>query len=84
MLSVLLSCCGGGDADCCGAAPFVCCALCFAPCVCVQSADMNHELQSEAVDLIVSAIDKQRGNYEVRDREGTEGKGRGWRRSHMK
>jgi hypothetical protein len=26
---------------------------------------MNHELQSEAVDLIVSAIDKQRGNYEV-------------------
>jgi len=30
-----------------------------------QAADMNHELQSEAIDLIVSAIDKQRGNYEV-------------------
>lgn len=26
---------------------------------------MNHELQSEAIDLIVSAIDKQRGNYEA-------------------
>jgi hypothetical protein len=38
-----------------------CCSSSF-----VQSADMNHELQSEAIDLIVSAIDKQRGNYEVR------------------
>lgn len=44
------------------------CAVCArSSCVCVlcQSADMNHELQSEAIDLIVSAIDKQRGNYEV-------------------
>jgi dynein light chain 4 len=31
----------------------------------IKSADMNHELQSEAIDLIVSAIDKQRGNYEA-------------------
>jgi dynein light chain 4 len=29
-----------------------------------QSADMSSDLQSEAIDLIVSAIDKQRGNYE--------------------
>lgn len=27
---------------------------------------MSHELQSEAIDLIVSQLDKQRGNYEVR------------------
>jgi FMN-dependent NADH-azoreductase len=32
----------------------------------IKSADMNHELMSEATDLIVSAIDKQRGNYEVK------------------
>ena len=30
----------------------------------IKSADMSSELQSEAIDLIVSAIDKQRGNYE--------------------
>ena len=30
----------------------------------VKTADMSSELQSEAIDLIVSAIDKQRGNYE--------------------
>jgi len=30
----------------------------------IKQSDMNHELQSEAVDLIVSAIDKMRGNYE--------------------
>jgi dynein axonemal light chain 4 len=30
----------------------------------MQSADMSSDLQSEAIDLIVSAIDKQRGNYE--------------------
>lgn len=30
----------------------------------VKSTDMTSDLQSEAIDLIVSAIDKQRGNYE--------------------
>jgi dynein light chain 4 len=35
----------------------------------IKSADMNNELQSEAVDLIVSAIDKQRGNYEAAARQ---------------
>jgi dynein light chain 4 len=35
----------------------------------IKSADMNNELQSEAIDLIVSAIDKQRGNYEAASRQ---------------
>jgi dynein light chain 4 len=30
-----------------------------------QNADMNNELQSEAIDLIISAVDKQKGNYEA-------------------
>lgn len=30
---------------------------------------MNGELQSESIDLIVSAIDKQRGNYEAAARQ---------------
>jgi len=31
----------------------------------VKTVDMEHELQSESVDLIISAVDKQRGNYEA-------------------
>lgn len=39
----------------------------FSFCVSLQQeADMNNELQSEAIDMIISAIDKQNGNYEVR------------------
>ena len=32
----------------------------------VQHSDMNMELQSEAMDLIISSIEKNPGNFEVR------------------
>jgi dynein light chain 4, axonemal len=32
---------------------------------CAQSSDMSSDLQSESMDLIVSALDKTRNNYEL-------------------
>jgi len=31
----------------------------------VKNADMDHELQSEATDIIISAVDSNAGNYEA-------------------